>query len=122
MRVFKNKSFREFAKKEGITDEALLDAIERVEKGQIDADLGGGVIKQRIARKGQEKSGGYRSIILLRLGYSAVFAYGFSKGDMDNIHKKALIRFKELAAVLKRFSDDDFDESVKNGVFSEVKK
>ncbi|WP_338926885.1 type II toxin-antitoxin system RelE/ParE family toxin [Mycetohabitans endofungorum] len=37
-------------------DNALLEAVERAEKGQIDADLGGGVIKQRVARKGQGKS------------------------------------------------------------------
>ena len=44
----------------------LLEAVQRAESGQVDADLGGGVIKQRIARLGQGRSGGYRSIILFR--------------------------------------------------------
>lgn len=54
MRVFKNAWFERFAHKQCIPDKALLEAIERAEKGQIDADLGGGVIKQRVARKGLE--------------------------------------------------------------------
>lgn len=64
MRVFKNAWFDRFARKQGITDEALLEAITRVKRGLIDADLGGGVIKQRVARAGQGKSGGFRTIIL----------------------------------------------------------
>lgn len=55
MRIFKNAWFERFARKQCITDRALHDAIERAEKGLIDADLGGGVIKQRVARQGQGK-------------------------------------------------------------------
>jgi hypothetical protein len=66
-RVFKTKWFQRFARKEKLADAALLEAADRAEKGQIDADLGGGVIKQRIARTGKGKSGGYRTIILLRM-------------------------------------------------------
>ncbi|MCW5700805.1 MAG: type II toxin-antitoxin system RelE/ParE family toxin, partial [Rhodospirillales bacterium] len=64
MRVFKTKPFARFADREGIADAELREAILRAEDGLIDADLGGGVIKQRIARKGQGKSGGFRSIVL----------------------------------------------------------
>ena len=63
MRIFRNAWFGRFARKERITDAALLDAVSRVERGQIDADLGG-VIKQRVARPGQGRSGGYRTIVL----------------------------------------------------------
>jgi hypothetical protein len=62
-RVFKTRWFERFARKENIRDTVLLDAVARAEAGQVDADLGGGVIKQRIARRGQGKSGGYRTII-----------------------------------------------------------
>ena len=64
MQIFKNAWFRRFIRKEKISAKMLWDAIDRAEKGQIDADLGGGVIKQRIARPGEGKSKGYRSIIL----------------------------------------------------------
>ncbi|EDT5580287.1 type II toxin-antitoxin system RelE/ParE family toxin [Salmonella enterica subsp. enterica serovar Kokomlemle] len=66
VRIFKNAWFERFARKQCITDRALHDAIERAEKGLIDADLGGGVIKQRVARQGQGKSGGYRTIVLYK--------------------------------------------------------
>lgn len=52
MRGFKTKPFTRFANHEGIEDADLCDAIRRAERGSIDADLGGGIIKQRIARKG----------------------------------------------------------------------
>jgi hypothetical protein len=60
MRIFKTKEFTRFARRERIADEALCDAIERAESGLIDADLGGNLIKQRVARPGQGRSGGHR--------------------------------------------------------------
>ena len=85
MQVFKNAWFSRFVRKEKIPASALWDAIERAEKGQIDADLGGGVIKQRIARPGEGKSKGYRSIILFRKDDKAFFVYGFPKSELGNI-------------------------------------
>ena len=72
----------------------LVDAVARAEKGQVDADLGGGVIKQRIARPGRGKSGGYRTIIFFRRGARAVFAYGFAKSDRTNIDADEEKQFK----------------------------
>ncbi len=86
MRIFKSRWFQRFARKEGIADAALCEAIVRAEKGQIDADLGGGVIKQRIARPGQGRSKGCRTIILFRRGAKAFFVYGFAKSRRANIN------------------------------------
>ena len=66
MRVFKNAWFERFARKQDISDKAIVQAMERAEQGLIDADLGGGVIKQRVARPGQGKSGGFRTVVLYR--------------------------------------------------------
>lgn len=85
MRIFKTRPFARFADHEGIEDADLCEAIRGAEQGLIDADLGGGVIKQRIARKGQGKSGGFRSIVVFRMGERAFFVYGFAKSDRDNI-------------------------------------
>ena len=63
VRIFKNKWFTKFAKKENISDAKLWETIEDVESGRVDADYGGGVIKQRLSRTNEGKSGGYRSII-----------------------------------------------------------
>ncbi|MEW6186311.1 MAG: type II toxin-antitoxin system RelE/ParE family toxin, partial [Thermodesulfobacteriota bacterium] len=87
MRIFKNAWFVRFARVQKISDETLREAIKRAESGQVDADLGGGVLKQRIARPGQGKSKGYRTIILLHQGYRAFFVYGFAKSERDDIDK-----------------------------------
>lgn len=97
MRIFKNKWFARFARKEGITDQQLINAVAEVESGKIDANYGGGVIKHRIARAGGGKSGGYRSIILYMRGSRAYFVYGFSKNDRDSLRKDQEVHFKKLA-------------------------
>ena len=63
MRIFKTKAFDKFAQKNHIDDGELFEAVMRAEQGLIDADLGGNIIKQRIAREGQGRSGGFRSFI-----------------------------------------------------------
>lgn len=67
------------------------------EVGLIDADLGGGVIKRRTARKGHGRSGGFRSIVLLRRGERAFLVYGFAKSDRGNIRRDELRAFRKLA-------------------------
>lgn len=84
-RVFMSKSFHRFARNCGIDDASLLDAVQRAEDGLVDADLGSGVIKQRIARSGQGKSGGFRAIVFLRRGKRAVFVHGIEKSAQSNI-------------------------------------
>jgi hypothetical protein len=100
MRRFKSKAFSRWARKESVEDEALANALERIESGQADADLGSGVYKQRLARPGAGKSGGYRVIILLRIGHRAFFVHGFSKSSTANIDAKHLADFKKLASAL----------------------
>jgi hypothetical protein len=85
VRVFKTREFAKFARKEKISDRALCDAIDRAERGIVDADLGGGVIKQRVPRKGQGRAGGYRTIIVYRKDKIAFFVYGIAKNDTANV-------------------------------------
>jgi hypothetical protein len=73
MRIFKNKWFGKFAKKEGIDSNSLIQAVKDAEAEKIDADLGSSVIKQRVARPNEGKSGGYRTIILYRKDDKAFF-------------------------------------------------
>ena len=120
-RVFKTRWFERFARKEKIRDVALVDAVARADKGQVDADLGGGVIKQRIARQGQGKSGGYRTIIFFHPGLCAVFAYGFAKSDRANIDADEEQEFKEAARHVLRLTEKQIDELLKNSDFVEVK-
>lgn len=68
MRIFKTKWLVRFARREQVTDDSLREAIARVVSGIVDADLGGGIIKQRVARLGQGRSGGHRMLIADRAG------------------------------------------------------
>lgn len=121
-RVFKTKWFQRFARKEKLADAVLIEAVDRAEKGQIDADLGGGVIKQRVARPGKGKSGGYRTIILFRRGERAVFMYGFAKSERDNIEADEEKQFKEAAKHVLALTEKQLAELVGEGDFVEVKR
>jgi len=89
LRIFKSKWFVRFAEKERIADVKLCQAVENAEKGLIDADYGDGLIKQRIARPGGGKSGGYRSIILFRKGERSIFSFTASRRTTGTISTKA---------------------------------
>jgi hypothetical protein len=121
MRIFTNKRFSKFASKEGIEDAKLREAVREAEAGKIDADYGGGVIKQRIPRSGEGKSGGYRCVILYRHADKAFFVYGFPKNARENIDKTEERAFKELAKITLAFSDQEIRTLVKTGAYKEVK-
>ena len=122
MRVFKSAWFGRFARKEKISADVLWEVVDRAEKGLVDADLGGGVIKQRIARPGESKSKGYRSIVLYRKGDKAFFVYGFPKSDLGNIRDDELEQFKKAAKTILSLSDEQIRQLIENGQFEEVKK
>ena len=96
-RIYKLRGFVRFQRKERISDASLRQAIGSVEAGLVDADLGGGLVKQRLARAGQGKSGGYRTVIAVRRGDCAVFLYGFAKNERSNIDADELEEFRRLA-------------------------
>jgi hypothetical protein len=114
------KSFARFARKARIRGTDLWEAARLAEAGVIDADLGGGVIKQRIARVGEGKSGGARAIIFFRFKSRAVFVYGFEKKDLGNINANELDAFRELADVILGYSDAEIARRVADGALIEV--
>jgi hypothetical protein len=120
LRIFKNKWFTKFAKKERISDQKLIDMIKDLEHGMIDVDYGGGVIKQRLARPNQGKSAGYRCIILFRVKDRAFFMYGFPKSERDNISKEDEQAFKDLSQQMLNFSDADIETMLETGILIEV--
>lgn len=97
MRVFKTRWFSKFARRERISDARLCEAIRRAQSGLVDADLGGGVIKQRVARQGGGRSGGYRMLIAYRREATAVFLYGFAKSERDNVEDAELRTARDIA-------------------------
>ena len=97
MRILKTRWFTRFARQERIADAGLREAIARAERGLIDADLGGGLIKQRVARPGQGRSGGYRVLVAYRAKDRAIFLFGFAKSERENIGSDELVFLRELA-------------------------
>jgi hypothetical protein len=96
MQILKTRWFARFARQERIADASLREAIARAERGLIDADLGGGLIKQRVARQGQGRSGGYRVIVAYRAKDRAIFLFGFAKKERENIGSDELVFLREL--------------------------
>lgn len=120
LHTFKTKSFARYASREGIPDAALCDAARRAGGGQIDADLGGGVIKQRIARKGKGRSGGFRVIVLFRRGYRSFFVYGFAKSGRENLRRDELKAFRLLADGMLGMDEAGVEAALSNGTITEV--
>ena len=120
MSVYKTKTFARFARKAGIADAQLMAAATEVIGGRFDADLGGGVFKQRVARVGSGKSGGFRTLIAFRVGASCFFVYGFAKNDMANVTKKALEALQDYAALLLSYDEHARAQSVAQGELVEL--
>lgn len=120
MAVYLTKDFARFARKAKLEDASLVQAALDVKAGRYDADLGGGVFKQRIARTGGGKSGGFRTIILFKVGSHSFFAYGFAKSDKANVSAKELKTLKRLAGILLGFSEEQIRSAEADGELIEV--
>lgn len=120
MRVFKTKWFVRFARKERITDRTLWNAVDQADRDLIDADLGGGVIKQRLARSGQGKSSGYRTIVVYRTKARAIYVYAFAKSGKADLDPDELEGYRDLAKVYLAKSERDMDGYVAEGALTEV--
>lgn len=118
--VYKTKPFARIARKASITDNNLWNAANQANQGSIDADLGGGVIKQRIARAGKGKSGGSRAVILFRKAKRAVYVYAFEKKDRANISRNELEAYRELARVVLNYSESEIAKFVAKGALVAV--
>jgi hypothetical protein len=122
MRVFENKWFARFAEKECISAEELKAIVPELEAGQWDADLGGSVYKQRIARAGAGKSGAYRLIIFFRSGERMFFEYGFAKSDRGNISQIQLKNLKKKAKSLLTLSEEQLKLLLATETYQEIKE
>jgi hypothetical protein len=121
VRIFKTKTVARFTRRERIADVSLCDAIDQAERGLVDADLGGGLIKQRVARAGQGKRGGYRMLIAFRSKLRAVFLFGFAKSELDNIDGDQLETLREIAAHWLAADAQNIERAIKDGLLIEVR-
>lgn len=120
MHIYKTRQFDKWAGKEGLTDQALITAVSEMEGGLIDADLGGHVIKKRVALPGRGKSGGARTLLAYRMRDRAFFVYGFAKNERDNIDDKELKALKQLAAIQLGLTPTQLAHALQEGKLIEV--
>ena len=114
------RNFARFQRRERIDDESLARAVRNAEAGLIDADLGGGLIKQRVPRAGQGKRGGYRTAIVYRRGDLAIFLVGFAKKDRANIDDDELEALRGQSRAFLRMGRDEIEAAIADNDLLEV--
>ncbi len=100
MKIYKTRWFDRWARKQGLDNASLIAAVHEMAAGLYEADLGGGLVKQRIARSRQGKRGGFRTLIATNKGNRWIFVYGFPKNERSNIDQNEEEALKKLASHL----------------------
>lgn len=119
-RIFKTRYFNRWLRKTELTDESLCKAVAEMERGLVDADLGGGVVKKRVALAGRGKRGGARTLVVTNRGDRWFFVYGFEKSVRANILAEDLEGLREIAKQLLDRTSAQLDQAVGNGSLQEI--
>lgn len=119
-RIFKTRHFARWMRKTELTDLALCEAVAEMAQGLLDADLGGGVVKKRVALPGRGKSGGARTLVATNKGSRWFFVFGFEKNDRANISEQELEALQDLAHDLLARTGAQLDLAVQERVLEEI--
>jgi len=120
MRLLKVKTFSRWARKQRLPDSALAVAADEMRRGLLDAELGAGLMKKRVARAGSGKSGGYRVLAALRVAERCVFIYGFAKSERDNVDAQELRSLRQLAQAYLAMDEAGIERLIEAGELVEV--
>jgi hypothetical protein len=120
VRISKTKEFARYALREDIDDERLWEAVARAERGLIDADLGGGLVKQRVGRAGQGRRGGYRTLTAFSSPTRTIFVYGFAKSERDDIGPDELHFWRSVARGFLTLNDEQIGRLIAAQEITEV--
>jgi len=120
MAIYKTRWFDRWARKQGLTTPQLCAAVREMAGGLYEADLGGGLLKKRIARTGQGKSGGFRTLVATNKGSRWIFVFGFPKSERSNIDKDEAEALKKLAEHLLSLTTQALDKAQRAGELMEV--
>lgn len=121
MRVFKTRSFNRFMKRSALSDRVLREAVLEMARGLIDANLGGYVVKKRVAVAGQGKRGGARTIVATRFKENWFFIYGFMKNERSSVRQDELRALQEVAKDLVTLNNRQLEVAIRAGELVEVK-
>ena len=119
-RILKTRTFNRWLRKTLLTDAALLKAIDEMEQGLVDADLGGNLYKKRVALPGRGKSGSTRTLIATNRQDRWFFMFDFEKNDKENITQAELAYLQEVAQIFLGYSSDELQLAIDKGEFLEV--
>lgn len=119
-RVFKTRHFSRWMRKTSLVDSILCEAVQEMRRGMVDADLGGGVVKKRVALPGRGKSGGARTLVATNKDHRWFFVFGFEKNDRANISETELEALQVLAAELLARTAVQLDEAIRDSSLQEI--
>ena len=119
-RILKTRTFDRWLRKTLLSNTALLKAIAGMERGLVDADLGGNVYKKRVALPGRGKSGSTRTLIATNREDRWIFMYGFEKNERENITQAELAYLQGIAQIFLTYSSDELQLAIAKGEFLEV--
>ena len=120
MAIYQTKWFERWARKEGLSANSICEAVREMAVGLFEADLGGGLLKKRIARPGEGKRGGFRTLVATNKGDRWIFVYGFPKNQRSNIDKDEQEALKKLASHLLSLEPKALSRAKSNGELMEV--
>ncbi|MBD2597265.1 type II toxin-antitoxin system RelE/ParE family toxin [Nostoc spongiaeforme FACHB-130] len=120
MEIYKNRTFDRWARKEGLNNLSLCNAVNEMAAGLYDADLGGGLFKKRIAKPGKGKSGGFRTLVATNNEDRWFFIFGFSKNERSNIDKDEEEALKMLSKQLLAYTHDELEQAKNSNALIEV--
>lgn len=95
-------------------------AVREIERGLVDAKLGGFLLKKRISKGRKGKSGGLRTIIAYHQEHRLVFLFGFAKRDRDNIDQTEKRALLDLGNAYMAMTEKDLSEAIRTGTLLEV--
>ncbi|MEQ8968580.1 MAG: type II toxin-antitoxin system RelE/ParE family toxin [Azospirillaceae bacterium] len=120
MRVYATRWFGRFARRQGLSADRLLAAVAEIDAGLVDAELGGGLVKKRVAKAGRGRSSGYRTIVAVRQGEIAIFVYGFEKSSKASLSGDETRTYRDLAGVLLGYDEVALAQAAKAGALRYV--
>ncbi|MBD2609640.1 type II toxin-antitoxin system RelE/ParE family toxin [Scytonema hofmannii FACHB-248] len=120
MKIYKNRTFDRWARKEGLNNLSLCNAVNEMAAGLYDADLGGGLFKKRIAKPGKGKSGGFRTLVATNNEDRWFFIFGFSKNERSNIDKDEEEALKMLSKQLLAYTPEELEQAKNSNALIEV--
>ena len=119
-RVFKTRHFCRWMRKTELSDLMLCNAVSEIMQGLIEADMGGSVVKKRIALPGRGKSGSARTLIATNKGNRWFFLFGFEKNERANVNTKELEALQGIATDLLKHTAAELDALVKSNYLQEI--